>query len=246
MRNIISIIVVGISCNFVLGQDSSEPFSYLTKLEIGPDDDRIDESISFDTSITTVANKKLSELDKTDPYYAEECDGDMIKMITTKINSSSNQEYVFIYNLTCCCSWGYTIYKKGETENPVARITASQLYIPGNGNIYSVNRIATDYLVRKKFTLVDGSLKEVKQPLNYVGIKSKTLRPIKLYGEKEMTTVIADLPADYEVEILLSDKEFGDKKMYLVRTNFGLVGWTTLEAGQYQSIDVEGLFYWGS
>ena len=37
-----------------------------------------------------------------------------------------------------------------------------------------------------------GSLKEdlneIKQPLNYVGIKSKTLRPIKLYGEKEKGT----------------------------------------------------------
>lgn len=246
MKQSTLIAVVYFTFSGLVSAQENEPFSYLTKLEINPTYDGIKESISFNAAVTRVINTKLKDLDRTDPFYAEECDGDMVKAIETKIHMDSEETYTLIYNLTCCCSWGFTIYKTAQPDEPIGRIIANQLFIPGNGNLYSINRIGTDYLVRKKYTLEDGALKEVKQPLNYVGIKSKTLRPIKIYAEKEMKTVIASLPADYEVEVLLSDKEFGKNKLYLMRTNFGLVGWTTLKAGQYKSIDVEGIFYWGS
>ncbi len=240
---LIALLITGLTTS---GQTKKEPFSYLTKIEVGSKTELMEQSISFDASISKVFNVKRSDLPNNDPFHSGECDGDKIKVISTKINSSSKDYYVFEYNLTCCCSWGYTIYKNEDYSKPVGRISASQLFVPGNGNIYSISHIGTDYLVRKKYRLTGDGIEEVKQPFNYVGIKSKTLKPIKIYSEKEMVNEIASLPENYEVEILISDGIYESEKRYLVKTSFGLVGWTKLEAGQYKSIDVDGLFYWGS
>jgi len=83
---------------------------------------------------------------------------------------------------------------------------------------------------------------EVQQPYYYVGLKSRTLNTVNIYQTKDCKVLIATLPKDYEIEILLTEDPF-EPSMYLVRTSFGLTGWAKLRAGMYESIDVEGLFY---
>ena len=79
-----------------------------------------------------------------------------------------------------------------------------------------------------------------------MGLSSKTLKPIVLYQTINLKKQLAKLPADYDVEIVLSKESFNATKgMYLVKTKFGLLGWAELEAGQYHDIDIKGLQYNG-
>ena len=120
------------------------------------------------------------------------------------------------------------------------------LVVPGEGMVYTRHH-RNNFDARRKFRLEKDSIVEVKQPYLYVGLKSKTLREVKIYDNREKSGVIATLPAGYEIEILLaeSDRTDGDKGFYLVRTGFGLCGWAELAAAQGTSVDVEGLEYRG-
>lgn len=246
MKNLLLLYIICYP-TWIIAQPNQKAFSFLTKIDIGESFELMQKSISFVPSNTTVINKRLNELDPSDPFYMGECDGYFIKTIITRIDAESSQEYVFVYNdFDCASKWGFTIYKKEDSKNEIAYIEANQIYIPGNGLIYTINHMGTEYLVRKKFKLLDGdSLVEVKQPFNYVGIHSKTLRPIKIYEDKGMTHEIASLPKGYEVEVLLADEVY-ENIHYLVKTSFGLVGWTTLKAGQSSSIDIDGLYWIGN
>jgi hypothetical protein len=94
--------------------------------------------------------------------------------------------------------------------------------------------------VRRKYCLTPGGdLAEVAQPALYVGLKSKALRPVTLYGERDLQTVVTRIEAKEQIEVLLQQDD-----LYLVRDGFGLVGWAKIQANQW-AVDVEGLFYFG-
>lgn len=218
-------------------------FDDLTTLVFSQHDEEITESISYDKEISKVINVKYKDLPKSDPFYMEECDGEIIKLLRTKIDKSSDKYYTISYNPNCCCPYGYKIYKDNNPHKIIGEITAARILIPGNGAIYTDGRIWGNFNKRQKFILSKDTIKEVKQPFNYVGLFSKTKSTINLYYEKDLKNLIATIPANYEIEVLLNDKSVKD--LYLVRTSFGIVGWTKLQAEQYQSKDVEGIYYWG-
>jgi len=60
-----------------------------------------------------------------------------------------------------------------------------------------------------------------------------------------MKEVVATLPKDYKIEVLLAETSHQHEDFYLVKTAFGLVGWTQIKAGQYQSVEVDGIFWNG-
>jgi hypothetical protein len=218
-------------------------FENLSTLVIGKLYDGVTELISYDKSISEVINKKYSDLDKSDPFYSGECDGDYIKLIRTRIDKNSNEYYIISYNLSCCCNYGFTIYKDKDPDKIIGIIMSTKILIPGNGNIYSEDRIFQNFNKRQKFVLENDTIREIEQPFNYVGIKSKALRTIKIYAFKDLTEHIATVPPQYKIEVLLNDKKIKD--LYLVRTSFGIVGWTRLESAVAKSKDIEGIYYWG-
>ena len=55
----------------------------------------------------------------------------------------------------------------------------------------------------------------------------------------------AELPTGYEIEILLAESGYGEEAFYLAKTPVGLIGWLKIRAGQYKSIDVEGIKFNG-
>ena len=77
---------------------------------------------------------------------------------------------------------------------------------------------------RRKFTVSREKIVEIKQSFCYVGIKTFTLANIKLFADMNLMVQLAFLPKNTEVEILLNK---GNK--YLVKTPFGLVGWTKVD-----------------
>ncbi len=114
----------------------------------------------------------------------------------------------------------YTIYINGKTWNAFTENFA----INANGVMYTEGNINHSFNERRKYRLTAQGVKEVEQPFLYVGVKDKLLKPVKLYSDKSYKTVVATLPKGYEVEVLLAE----DDANYLVRTQFGLVGWLYL------------------
>ncbi|MFI2741474.1 hypothetical protein ACG2LH_01930 [Zhouia sp. PK063] len=119
------------------------------------------------------------------------------------------------------------------------------MFITGSGAIYCSGGEGT-FDARKKFKIINEKLVEIGQPFYYVGLNTKTLRPIKIYETVDLENELASLPIDYPVEILLSTRAFNSTKgLYLVKTKFGLIGWAELTAGQYTDVDIKDLKYIG-
>ena len=129
--------------------------------------------------------------------------------------------------------------KKGtklETRK-ILGVGATTLYIPKGNNVYAEGWCNTMFNERRKYTYNDKHFAEVKQPYMYVGMKT-TVQPLGsekppliLYSDKSQQTRVATLPVGSEIEVLLQDSN----EWYLVRTSFGLVGWTKVTMGAYDT-----------
>lgn len=227
--------------SYNVNAQTSEPFSYLDKIEIVNFKGTFLHLISGEA---TIINKKRNDLDKDDIFYAEECEGEYMTLAAIcKIDNNSEQKYAIAYSV--CPNPEFVIYDSNNPKKVIETINADHLYINGSGNIYSSGGEGT-FDARKKYVLKNGKINYVEQPFYYVGLKSKTLNPITIYQTKNLEMEIASLPANYDIEVILSDKVFNETEgLYLVKTAFGLIGWAKLKAGQYKSIDVNGLIYKG-
>lgn len=159
----------------------------------------------------------------------------------TKINSK--EECIIIY--VACWDGGFRFYHSNTNKQFGELLSHGQLVVPGNGAIYAKDHIY-NFMEANKYEFVRDTITKVKQPYLYVGLKSKTLKEIKIYDSKEKKKLIATLPPNYEIEVLFAENEQNYqswKHFYLVRTSFGLCGWAELEGRQSESVDVEGLFY---
>lgn len=218
--------------------NNKDAFDYLEKLAI---DKQSEIFIKYNSASTTVINKKLGELDKNDPLFDDEYGEYDIKLIKTKINSTDYFNVVF--------SWGasgdpnFTFYNS-QTNQSVFTVYALNLYITGNGNIYTAGHTNNDFNTRKKYIYQNNTFKEVEQPYYYVGLQTKTLKPVTLYKTEDLKNSIANLPANYNIEVLLNKKE---TSLYLIKTDFGLIGWVKVISSMQGSGNgnIAGIYYAG-
>jgi hypothetical protein len=200
--------------------------------------------VKYDPSISTVIMKKLKDLDsdynKTFPDYKDykdpdDCSGDEVLILKTKISSGVNKHYYVVSSSQCASDDGLLIYEEGNKDY-IKYFDRVSLVISGGGSVY------TEGGYSRKFDFTGGKFVEVKQPFYYIGLKTRTLKTVILYQDKSFKKAIATLPANYEIEVLLREPK-GD---YLARTSFGLVGWVKLASElcsneYYCSTDVENL-----
>jgi len=217
-----------------------QSFENLSEIKL-PNSDKT--SIKYDPTISYIIVKQYKELDSdyNNTFPLDEADGcyeDSWIILKTKLDRKTDKYYYITFLI--CPETEFYIYEEGNKE-PTDKLFALNLVIPGNGAVYTSGHMG-NFDVRQKFEFTNGKFLEVKQPYYYVGLKSKTLNTINIYQTKDCKKLIATLPKNHEIEILLTDESF-TPSFYLVRTSFGLVGWAKLRAGQHESIDVEGLFY---
>jgi hypothetical protein len=230
------------SAETVKTDQENEPFDYLEKLNL---DSHGKIFVKYSSSSTQVYNQPLGELNESDPlYYGENGPGmDDLKVLKTKIAASGPEYYVVF-------SWGpsgdpsFMFYEDGSFERPVFSVMALQLYIPGNGNVYTAGHTNNKFNTRKKYTVRNGSFVEAEQPFYYVGLKTKMLKPAKLYNTEQLSKVVASLPIDYSVEVLINKPK---TNLFLLRTDFGLTGWIEIPGENmfYGNEMIEGIFYAG-
>lgn len=235
---IVGILLIGL--NTGINSQEASPFPYLDKIEIKHFQDR---ELHLDISKADVYNVKRVELDKNNKFYAEECEGEYETLVAICSIDKTNKKYAIAYGT--CPNPEFAVYDFDNPEKIIGFINADKMFITGSGAIYCSGGEGT-FDARKKYKIINGKLEETLQPFYYVGLQTKTLRPIKLYETVDLKNEVASLPAEYSVEILLSSKAFNSTKgLYLVKTKFGLIGWAELIAGQYTEVDIKGLKYIG-
>jgi len=182
-------------------------------------------------------NSKVIKKPATDPMLEE----GSILVLETKISSGGSKTHQIYYNPGPSEDPTYEIFEKsGSTNQHLGSISGWKLVIPGNGNLYVSGHTNNLFDQKKKFTLSEGKITEIKQPYYYVGITSKTLKPITLYADKELTKKLAFLPAGYQCEILINEKE-----TFLIRTPFGLTGWAKINTQVAEPRIFKEIYYAG-
>ena len=235
-----TLILLFLVLNLISYSQETSPFLYLDKIEIQNFKGR---ELYIQKTNAQIINKKRIELSKENIFYAEECEGEYMTLIAICRIDNSNKSYAIAYSV--CPNPEFTIYDSDNPHKIYGNINADKLFITGNGSIYCSGGEST-FDAKKKFNIIGDKLIEIQQPFYYIGLKTRTLRPIKLFETIDLENEIANLPMDYPVEIILSNKSFNSTKgLYLVKTKFGLTGWSELKAGQGESVDVEGLIYTG-
>ncbi len=147
-------------------------------------------------------------------------------LIKVKINTKEKQVFSIHF------SWGpsddpqYLIYKEGkEKEAPLDVLYGYELYIPGNGYLYTAGHVNSFFDLRQKYKVEKDSIREIQQPYKYVGIKTALNKPITLFESIEYKNKIASLPKGAPVEVLVYQEE----NHFLIKTSFGLVGWWEMD-----------------
>lgn len=210
---------------------SEEAFPYLKKYVIS---EKSSVFIKHKADISETLNIKQIDIPVSGPYHDE--------VIKTQINQSSGEEYYVLF------SWGpsadpeYIFYRKGRLEKPAFRLMAPQVFIPGNGNIYTAGHSNNTFDTRKKYIFSNNSIREVEQPFYYVGMQTQTRKPVVLYKSQKMQQKVAGLPADYAIEVVLNKKR---SNFYLIKTQFGLTGWLKVNHRGPQVEEIKNMTFAG-
>ncbi len=203
---------------------------------------------NYDTKTTRLINKPCFELDKTDQRYCTKDSVYLEWIVVAKHKSKELDDSVFvIYSPGWSTDPRFGIYFKND--DCLLRLTCSDFCINNQGTIYTAGHTNNMYNRKRKYQLQADTAIEVKQPYDYVGFKGKTTKDVILYSDTLKSEIVAKLPVNYEIEILLTSsatRDFDADRKFLVKTEFGLVGWfIEEEGGEVHPPLIGGLFYNG-
>jgi len=85
--------------------------------------------------------------------------------------------------------------------------------------------------MRRRYTIENDRLIKTPQPFYWVGLETVTTGPLALLSDQVQMTVADTLPAGTPITVLLNKDDF-----YLIRTPFGVTGWTAVKNSYYTPI----------
>lgn len=142
-----------------------------------------------------------------------------------KIDRASAEQYRIRYDDGPSCDPTFSVWKEGA-EEPIGEFGGDHLAIPGNGFLYVVRRSNRSFEGREKWAIRDGALVEIAQPLYAVGVATTTRKAVELRQQtRPDSELIANVPKGETVTVV-AEQSIDGSDWYLVRTRFGLLGWT--------------------
>jgi hypothetical protein len=186
--------------------------------------------LHYDPQITEMIGKRLSTGDE--PM--------VIRVCRTKLDRTKDAWYFVDYDEGPSADPYFMITPEGAKE-PAVSISALHLYLPGNGSAYSSGHTDNMFDEHRKYAAHGVRIDETKQPYLYVGLEGKAKKDVTLYTGKDQKEVVAAIPKGTVMTVLLGDGEDN----YLVKTAFGLVGWTHIAGDTQESQVIDGLFFAG-
>jgi hypothetical protein len=244
-RTLLIFLIVFQCFSIVFVAQKSQYFPNLKRVSVDAD---LGVFFNYDTKTTRLINKPCFELDKTDQRHCTKDSVYLEWIVVAKYKSKELMDSVYvIYTAGWSSDPCFGIYSKND--DCLLRLTCLDFYINNQGTIYTAGHTNNMYNRKRKYQLQADTAIEVKQPYNYVGLKGKTSREVTLYSDTLKTEIVAKLPVNYEIEILLTSsatRDFDADRKFLVKTEFGLVGWfIEVEGGEVHPPLIGGLFYNG-
>lgn len=243
MKKILSIALI----MFTVQVFAQKPFPTLEEMTLGEISCGIDLSVKlhYDKNDAELIGIKCIDLPQSHPMYDDGMGGGNEVIMKVKVNRNVNTYYYVLFTTDPSCDPSFRFVS--ESGEYTGSIDGYEIYITGSGSVYAVQRVNAAYEMKKKYKLTDGKFTEVEPEFYQIGLKTKTLKMISLYSDEAMTKKLAVLPANYDIEVLLAKNsdQFSMKNKYLVKTAFGLVGWTNIEAQVQQSVEVDGIYWIG-
>jgi hypothetical protein len=168
-------------------------------------------------------------------------DPTMIDVLIANLVASNSSKYLIQYSDEPSGDPHFLFYRiEKDTLIGIGRIPSDNIYIPGNGFLYSSCRADRMFETREKYIISRDTLSEVKQPFYFVGLESEALQELNLYSDTELTKVVATIPKGSPVFIVANQKDY-----YLLKTPFGLLGWVQVSDKEYGETKLKGIAYAG-
>lgn len=146
-------------------------------------------------------------------------------VLAGRIDRGGKDEFELRYDDGPSCDPTFTLWRKGAAE-PIGGFGGDHVVVPGNGFLYVIRRSNSSFEAREKWAIDNGELVEIAQPQYYVGVTTATLKALTLLQKPQAgVTAIAQVPKGEKVLVVLQQR-VDDRDWYLVRTRFGLLGWT--------------------
>ncbi|MCC6697036.1 MAG: hypothetical protein IT365_15515 [Candidatus Hydrogenedentes bacterium] len=189
--------------------------------------------VRYDKALATLVNQPF------DPGAG----WNLFKVVTTKLKAGTEETFLVVFDPGPSADPNFQVYRGTDVgeDNYLGSMNGLELSIPGDGFLYVSGHSNTTFNQRRKYQIAGHGMEEIAQPFYYVGLQSKTLKPVTLTSEVDGGAEVATLPAGAPVEILLNR----DDNRYLVRTQDGLVGWFTEELTTQDPVHFEGLYFRG-
>jgi len=204
--------------------------------------------IHYDKNSATILNKLCGELPENDPLYGEGPSYYDVLVMEFKISKQASDKYLLVFSSGPSNDPSFSILD-AKTKKHIQSFSGTTIYIPGNKSVYVSGRENNCFNKRSKYVFKDNKFVEAVQPFYYVGLKTKTLKPIVLYSDKALTQKLAYLPANYDIEVVVAEttgNNFNMDLKYLVKTTFGLVGWVEIKGFDGgEGLQVEGIRFMG-
>jgi len=200
---------------------------------------------SYDITRVRLINKPCYELPEKDLFHCEQDpDWPLWRLVAKFNNELINDSLYIIYSEGLSADPGFVVVT--NEDRIIGRFSCLEFFLDSAGTIFTSGHVNNMYNRRRKFQLQSDTVTEINQPFYYVGLKGKTLKDIILYQDKLGSRIVTNLPKGSQLEILLAEssiKDFDIDYCFLVRTDFGLVGWLILEG--FADPVIDGLYYAG-
>jgi hypothetical protein len=231
-----------------LAQADGGADTHAAALAMIPAADRLEKPVKFGkaVAITVVMDKHLARaprLPPEEPAYQKGYDEAGVYMVyVTDVKLRADD---VAYRVLRCDSGGSddpqcVIATTQDPNGPGVAIPGRLFVIPGDGCVYSAGHADNMFDTRAVHCLAGGELKPVPQPFNYAGLKSRALKELTLYSDKNSGAVVTKISKGQFAEVVLQDGDW-----FLLRNRFGLTGWAKLATDTQQATEIEGLYYAG-
>lgn len=201
----------------------------------------------YERNSTRLINTVCYQLDKNDPFYCPDSSYFEGRIVAKFKCPGIKDSLTILFDPGMSDDPEFSVVSKNQKV--LGRVAALEFYVNSAGVVYSAGHANNMYNRKRKFQINKDTMLEIKQPYNYVGLKGKTLKDIVLYQNKDAgDAVVAKLPKGYDIEVLLTEsstKDYETDRFYLVKTDFGLVGWLRLTDEDIFGAVMEGLFFNG-
>ena len=235
-----AIIVIGtLSCNKKKETSSKttvkSEVSSLKTINIEPlkiNDITIAPKIHFNNLGASVINKKI---ENNDPCACFLDENDVLLLKTT-IDTTKKGIYTLYFGIGMSLDPHFSIF---SNDSLIGVIEGVELSIPGNGTLYSNGHTNNLYNEFRAWKLTSNKLEEIKQPLQYVGLKTVALSDFAIHADTLQQSTVATIAKGDSIELLVQQNHF-----FLIRNSYNLVGWWKID-DPLKSKQVNNLFYLG-